>query len=144
MTSPVVTVNLDDVVATVADLMIRHSIGSVVVVDAEGDLCGMVTERMFMPQEDLFPFVRGTVTRLMGANVGSDHTSAYYDAIETVRSKSVQEVMDHDPRCVNPDTTIDKVLDTIAESGENHVPVVDNGKPVGMIAGHDLLRLFTS
>ena len=143
MQSPVVTVHIDDVVANVADLMIRHNIGSVVVVDDEGDIRGLVTERMFMPQEDLFPFVRGTVTRLMGTNVGSDHSTAYYDAIAEARAKGVQEVMESDPASVEPDTTLDKVIETIAESGENHVPVVVDNKPVGMIARHDLLQLFS-
>ena len=49
-------------VASVATMMIDHNIGSVVVVDGEGNICGLVTERMFMPQEDFFPFMRGTVT----------------------------------------------------------------------------------
>lgn len=142
MQSPVVTVLLDDVVANVADLMIKHNIGSVVVVDDTGNLRGLVTERMFMPQEDLFPFMRGTVTRLMGTNVGSDHSTAYYNAIDEVRSKRVREVMESGPTSVHPDTMIDKVIEIIAASGENHVPVVESGKPVGMIARHDLLHLF--
>lgn len=143
MRSPVVTAHLDDVVADIADLMIKRNIGSVVVVDDEGNLCGLVTERMFMPQEDLYPFVRGTVTHLMGANVGTDHSTTYYNAIDLVRSKSVRQVMESEPVCAHPDTTIDKVIETIAETGENHVPVVENGKPVGMIARHDLLQLFS-
>ena len=143
MRSPVITVNLDGLVADVADLMIEHNIGSVVVVDDAGNMRGMVTEGMFMPKEELFPFVRGTVTRLMGTNVGSDHSTSYYDVIAEVRSKTVQEVMDHEPEVVHPDTTIDKVIETIAEAGEYHVPVVENGKPVGMIARHDLLQLFS-
>ena len=142
MRSPVVTVHLDYVVADVADLMIKHNIGSVVVVDDAGNLRGLVTERMFMPQEDLFPFMRGTVTRLMGSNVGSDHSTAYYNAIEEVRSKGVQEIMESEPASVYPDTTIDKVIEIIAASGENHLPVVESGKPIGMIARHDLLQLF--
>ena len=143
MQSPVVTVQLDEAVANVADLMIKHGIGSVVVVDEKGNMRGLVTERMFMPQEDLFPFVRGTVTRLMGANVGSDHSTAYYQAIDRVRSKSVRQVMESEPESVDPDTTIDRVIETIAETGESHVPVVVSGKPVGMIARHDLLQLFS-
>ena len=143
MRSPVITVNLDGLVADVADLMIEHNIGSVVVVDDAGNMRGMVTEGMFMPKEELFPFVRGTVTRLMGTNVGSDHSTSYYDAIAEVRSKTVQEVMDHEPEVVHPDTTIDKVIETIAEAGGYHVPVVENGKPVGMIARHDLMQLFS-
>ena len=143
MQSPVVTVHRDDVVASVATMMIDHNIGSVVVVDSEGNICGLVTERMFMPQEDFFPFMRGTVTRLMGTNVGSEHSTEYYDAIDQARSKRVHEVMESDPPIVHVDTTIDKVIDIMAKTGENHVPVVERGKPVGMIARHDLLRMFS-
>ena len=144
MHAPVITAHRNEKVSDVAKLMIEHNIGSVVVVDDAGEICGLVTEQMFMPTEVLVPFMRGTTTRLMGASVGSDHSTGYYDAIEQVRSKRVEEVMKSDPQCVHPDATIDTVIEIITATGENHVPVVSDGIPQGMIARHDLLRMFTA
>ena len=142
MHAPAITAHRDDTVSDVAKLMIEHNIGSVVVVDDTGKFCGLVTEQMFMPTEDLIPFMRGTATRLMGAAVGSDHSTGYYEAIERVRSKSVEEVMKSDPPFVRADATIDVVIELIATTGENHITVVLDGIPIGMIARHDLLRMF--
>ena len=75
MQSPVVTVHRDDVVASVATMMIDHNIGSVVVVDGEGNICGLVTERMFMPQEDFFPFK----ARPRSDGIGSPDRACRYD-----------------------------------------------------------------
>ena len=143
MHRPPITVHLDDTVVDAAKVMILRNIGAVIVVDNEGRLCGIVTERTFMPQEDLVPFMRGTATRLMGADVGAETMTGYYDAIEKVRAKRMSEVMDSEPHCVAPDSTVEDVIRIMSTTGRNHVPVVQDGKPVGMMARHDLLWLFS-
>ena len=123
--------------------MIDHRIGSVVIVDENGDLCGLVSEEMFMPREHAAPFLHGSVTRLTGIDANDGIVSVFRREVERTRTKSVDEVMNPDPPHVDVTASIDDVINLIEHTGEHHIPVVENRKPVGIIARHDLMRLFT-
>lgn len=101
--------------ATVADaarLMREKRVGAVMVVE-KGKLAGVFTER-----DALFRVV------------------AESRNVETTR---LSEVMTRKPQTVSPDKTFSDALHIMHEGGFRHVPVVEDGRPVGMISCRDAL-----
>ena len=58
MTSPVVTMTDDKPVSEAARLMLDKRVGSIAVVDAEGQYVGLLSESKYMPEETLLPLLR--------------------------------------------------------------------------------------
>lgn len=112
---PLVFVSPDETVRAAARKMTQHNIGAVAVLDGDNHLAGIFTERDLMTRvvaEDLNP---DTVT------VGEVMTTKIVVATSKDNvSSSVQKM--HDVGC-------------------RHLPIVDEGKLVGMISLRDLLEV---
>jgi CBS domain-containing protein len=109
---PPITCSPKTVVADAARLMRQHDIGALMVVD-DGDLVGIFTER-----DALFRVIAE----------GRDP--------KTIR---VQAVMTRDPETIHPDRPFADALQLMHTSGFRHVPVVENGRAIGMVSARDAL-----
>jgi citrate synthase len=114
MSRPVVTAHAAETVAAAATLMRERHVGSVVVVDGDTRAVGILTER--------------DMIRL--ASAGSDASTA-----------KVSEWMTADPDTVEPDIGVRDAFVTLAEHGYRHIPVVDDGKLVGIVSMRDMMKL---
>ncbi len=99
-------------VAEAARLMRERAVGAVMVLD-EGKLVGVFTER-----DALFRVVAES---------------------RDVQTTRLSEVMTRHPRTVSPDMAFSDALHIMHEGGFRHVPVVRDGRPVGMISCRDAL-----
>jgi len=99
-------------VAAAARMMKRHNVGAVMVTDGDR-LVGICTER-----DVLYRVVAET------RNPATTRISA---------------VMTPKPRTVKSDMRIGHALFLMYDGGFRHVPVVEDGKPVGMISARDTL-----
>ncbi len=113
MSSPPVTTVPTESVAAAAARMVEGKFGSLVVVDGERPI-GILTER------DLVRF---------GAS-GVDGASS-----------TVGDWMTPDPDCVGPDVSLQEAMASLAEHGYRHIPVVDDGRLVGVVSMRDLMRM---
>jgi citrate synthase len=114
MSRPVVTTRPADTVATAAQRMHEHHVGSVVVIDAEDRAIGILTER--------------DMIRIGAA--GSDASTA-----------KVSEWMTPEPDTVPSTMLARDAFASIAEHGYRHIPVVDDNKLVGIVSIRDLMRI---
>jgi len=108
-----VTASSDISVAAAAQLMKRHRIGALLVIDG-GRLAGIFTER-----DALFRVI-----------------AAGRDPAQT----RVAEVMTLDPRTISPDRPFGHALHLMYEGQFRHVPVVEKGRPLGMVSARDALE----
>ena len=99
-------------VVEAAKLMQQHKVGALMVVD-NGRLTGIFTER------DALFRVLAKARDPMTTHIG--------------------DVMTSKPRTVTPDKAIGYALLLMYEGGFRHVPVVDHGKPIGMVSARDAL-----
>ena len=138
MTEPVITIGEDTSLQEVAQIMLEHRIGGVPVINASGDLTGIVTESDFTAKEKCVPFSLFRAPQLFGAWLGNDaeglYTAARQIPAREVMSTSVVTVKENDP--------IEKVLELILNYDVNRIPVVKDRKPVGIVARRDLLRVM--
>jgi citrate synthase len=113
MSSPVVTAEPSEMLATVAARMAEHRLGSVVVVEQHRPV-GILTER------DLVRFA-----------------AAGGDPAET----KVSEWMTESPDVVGPDVEVSEAWRSLAEHGYRHIPVVEDTELVGVVSMRDLMRI---
>jgi CBS domain-containing protein len=111
--SAVVSVLPDAGMAEVAELMDRHAVGSVVVVDAAQAPLGIITDR------DL-------LCRVVAGGLDPAATRA-------------RDVMTPDPVTGRPEDPLDGVLEIMASRGVRRLPIVRDGRVVGVVALDDLV-----
>lgn len=108
----VVTLSEHATVSEAARLMREKQVGAVMVVD-DGKLVGIFTER-----DALFRVVAE----------GRDP-----------QATRLTDVMTRDPRNIHPDKPFVDALHIMYEGGFRHVPVVENGRPIGVVSARDAL-----
>ncbi len=107
-----VTASAEITVTTAARLMKEHRVGAILVVK-DGSLAGIFTER-----DALFRVIAE----------GRDPAAT-----------RVAEVMTKNPRTIEPDRPFGHALHLMYEGEFRHVPVVENGRPLGMVSARDAL-----
>jgi len=142
MTEPVVTVDENMLAVDVARVMQEHDIGAVVVVDESGQLCGIVTESDFTGIGRSVPFSVALAPVVFGARAA---TIAELERIYAMaRQLRVRQIMSEKVQTAEESEEIGAVVQRMLARNLRHVPVVRNGKPVGMLARHDILKLVAA
>jgi len=116
MDASVYTSSPGNSVKEVVKEMSRRGISSVIVVDDDGLPVGILTERDIM--------------RRIVAVDGVD-----------MASTKLSDVMTRNPITHSPDDTIYRALSTLSAKGIKHLPLVEDGKVIGMVTLRQLLKL---
>jgi CBS domain-containing protein len=119
MSSPVIFLRPRVPADVAAALLVSHGFTSAPVVDDDGYLVGIATEA------DL---VRG---RFVPDGWTVD------DGPEPL----VSEVMTHAPVCLRPEDDVADIVSTMLDAGIRSVPIVDDGRLVGIVSRRDVLRV---
>lgn len=137
MTRNPITVRPETTAEEIARLLVQHRIGCVPVVDANGALLGLITERELFLQERRIPFSSVIAHSLMGAWVEPGELERSYEALRQVRAS---EIMSRNVATIAPSTPTGEAARMMVRLERNHLPVLDHGRLVGILARHDLLR----
>ncbi|MGA1862244.1 DUF294 nucleotidyltransferase-like domain-containing protein [Deferribacter thermophilus] len=116
MSYPVERCKPDTTVSEIARIMTLKGIGSVLVCDDEDNLLGIITER------DL-------VTKVLAREVGV-----------CLRDTKACEIMTPNPYVMSPESYMYEAAAFMISHGIRHLPVVENGKLLGIVTVRDLLR----
>lgn len=134
MTVGVAHIRPDAPIEEAARLMLRCRISGLPVVDEYGKLVGIVTERDLLRQKGDSNQDRPQWLEFM---LGSD---AWDARAGTARLLSVSDVMTTDVKSVSEDAPVLDVADLMHRCDIKRVPVIKDGKMVGIISRADLLR----
>lgn len=110
----VISIAADASVFDAIKMMADESIGSLVVLDENGGLAGIVTERDYARKV----IVKG----------------------RSSRGTRVADIMTADVLTTNCDNTVNSCMETMTEKKLRHLPVVENGKVIAMISIGDLVQ----
>jgi CBS domain-containing protein len=135
MTRNVLVVNSDDTILRAIRLMLQNKISGLPVVDEAGQLFGMVTEGDFLRRAEI-----GTTRKR--ARWLEFFTGAPTLAEEYVHStgRKVREVMTTEVHAVPESMPIQRVVEDMEKYRVKRVPVLNNGKLVGIITRANILR----
>jgi CBS domain-containing membrane protein len=128
MSAPVVSISPDTTLRAAADLLKRHAIKALPVIDRRQHVVGIVT------RADLASNAKSVDLRAMEA------LSARLFKRDAQRARVVSSVMTTEVRTVATGTPIVELVPLFADDGHHHIPVVDaHDRLVGIITQSDLI-----
>jgi len=139
MTWGAITVEPEASVARAVRLMLQNKISGLPVVDDKGQLVGMVTEGDFLRRGEL-----GTQRqrpRWLEFLLGPGRLAAEY--VQSSGQK-VGEIMTPEPKTITPETPLDEVVSLMERHRIKRLPVVQDGKLVGIVSRANLLHALAS
>jgi len=139
MTRNVISATADESILSAARLMLQHRISGLPVVDASGALIGIVTEGDFLRRGEI-----GTARhrpKWLEFIVGPGRLAEEY-VHETGRK--VGEVMTPNPYTVSEGDSLDTVVKLLERRRIKRLPVLRDGKLVGIISRANLLHALAS
>ncbi len=77
--------------------------------------------------------------RLAGISTERDALTGVVAEGRDPQTTTLAEVMTHNPRTISPDATFNAALELMHEGRFRHVPVVEDGVPVGMVSVRDAM-----
>ncbi len=120
-------------------MLLEHKVGGVPVVDREGLLVGIVTESNVPGEEAFVPFSVLRLPRLFGHWLGQEGIP---EICAKARRLSARAIVARSVITVTKDDPVSEVVRRMIHHRVHCVPVVRDGRLVGIIARHDLLRLI--
>jgi CBS domain-containing protein len=126
---------VQDVVRTLRE----HELPGVPVVDDEGRVLGMVTEADLVLPDDEGDLHIPHYINLFGGTVFLEPLSRFEGRLRKAFASKAEDMMTPDPQTVSPDTTVREAARLIHESGHNRLPVVEDGRLVGVVTRVDVL-----
>ena len=106
------TAQVEETLEEAADRMSWHEVGALPVFDGQQHLVGIITER--------------------------DLTAALAEGADPVRT-TVSDYMTPAPEVLRPDSELAEAAHTMLQLGVRHLPVVQNGRLVGVLSMRDVL-----
>lgn len=110
----VTTGSPDQSLREISQLLAKHKIGAVVIVEPDGSVCGIASERDIVRQ------------------VASQGAQALDAAISSCMTREVISARESD--------TVDAVMGVMSQKRFRHLPVTENGKLVGLISIGDVVK----
>lgn len=141
MSSPVITIRETGTLQDAAKLMLDNRIGGLPVVNEHGRLVGFLTDSDFSAKDVGVPFSLFRAPQVLGQWIGHEGIERIY---ESARISLVRDFMSHPPVWVGEDESVERVARIMMERDINRVVVVREGKPIGIVARHDMLRFLVS
>ena len=139
MTTDVLTFRPTDTVQTAAKALSERHLGGAPVVDDDGRLVGLLEDDDLIVQEARIHFP--TVVSVLGAYIELPSSLSRMESeLRKAVGASVGDVMDPDPPTCSPDDTLETVATIMHERTASRLPVVDDGRVVGIVSRGDLVR----
>jgi CBS-domain-containing membrane protein len=139
MTRQVITIGPEDSILTAVRLMLQNRISGLPVIDKNKDVVGVVTEGDFLRRTELDTRHHGP--RWLEFLLGPGRLAAEYVRCS---GRRVSEVMTRDPKTISTDTALEEVVSLMERHRIKRLPVVDDGKLVGLISRANLLHALAS
>lgn len=136
MTTDVITVSPETPVAEIAELLLSRRISGVPVTDPEGRVFGIVSEGDLIRQPEIRGGGRHRSWWLRLLSSGAE------DAADYIRTHgaTAQDVMTRDVVTVGEDAELAEIASLLEERRIKRVPVVRNGRLVGVVSRSNLLH----
>ena len=139
LTADVITVREDTPIQQIVTTLLARRISGVPVVNAEGAVVGLVSEGDLLRRAELgtqkrrgswLTFFTGTAT------LATDYVRSHGETARDIMTRTVV--------WVSPGTSVSDIADLMEERRVKRVPVIDDGKLVGIVSRSNLLRALAS
>lgn len=125
MKTELVTLSAEETLRDAVTLELQRKIRHIPIVDAKGALVGIVTDR--------------DIKRALPSPLTGQLASEEYDSV--LDQTRLSKVMTRDPQSVSPEAPLADAVKLMFEKKIGGLPVVENGKLVGIFTQTDALKL---
>jgi CBS domain-containing protein len=139
MESDPVTVHPETPVEDVVRTLRRHELPGVPVVDDDGRCVGIVTEADLVLPDDEGDLHIPHYFELFGGTVFLEPLGRFEKRLRKAFASNAADMMTRSPDTVEPDTSVREAARLIHDSGHNRLPVVEDGRLVGVVTRLDVL-----
>lgn len=140
MTRTVVTVPPTMTVGEVAALLRENDLSGVPVVNESGALVGMVTELDLIARHARIHMPR--YLQIMEYQIYLEDPQRFKDELERVLGTTAADIMTEKVYTISPDAELEDLATLMVDRRANPIPVVENGRLVGIVSYHDLLQVL--
>ena len=137
------TVTPDTPVEDVVRLLAQSELPGVPVVDSDGACVGIVTEADLVIADEQGDLHLPHYIQLFGGIVFLEPLRHFEERLRKAFAAKVNDMMTREPTTVGPHTSARDAARIVSESGHNRLPVVDDGRLVGVVSRADVLGALT-
>lgn len=137
MTTDLIAVGKDASLKEVADLMVKHGISGIPVVDGDR-LLGIVTESDLMVRAKKLRLP--TLLPLIGGVIYLEGPARLEEEIRKMTALKAEEIMTTNVHTIGPEESLEAIATLMVERKVNRLPVVEDGRIIGMITRSDVVR----
>lgn len=134
----VVTVSPDTGITETVAILLEKRINGLPVVDKKGRLQGIICQSDLIAQQKRVPIP--SVFALLGGIIPLQSPRDIEKEVEKIAAIRVSQAMTPNPVTVSPETPLEDIATLMVEKKYHTLPVVEDGKLVGIIGKEDVLR----
>ncbi len=138
MQTEVITVGPTTTVRELAGILAEHRISGLPVVDEEDRVVGMVSEADIIVQdaELHFPYY----IQLLDSVIYLQSFHKFEERLHKMFGSQVKEIMSEEVLAISPDASVRDAATLMTDREINRLPVVAEGKLVGIVTRHDIVQ----
>lgn len=142
MTRDVITVKKDHTVNQVIELLMKKNISGVPVVNEDEGVIGIVTEGDLIYRSKKLEIPR--YFTILDSYIFLDNTKKMEEQIRKMVGYRVEDIMTKDVIVVNEEDTLEEIATIMTKKNVNRVPVVAEGRLVGIVTRRDIIRAYAA
>ena len=138
MTREVITVTPDTDITQATRILLENHINGLPVVDENQRLVGIVCQSDMIAQQKRIPLP--SLFTLLDGYISLTSAKQFEKEVQKIAATRVEQAMTSKPVTVGPNTSMEDIASLMVEKKLHTLPVVDEGKLVGIIGKEDMLR----
>ena len=142
MTTRLITLTPEMDFSSAAKVLLDNHINGAPVVDADGRLVGILCQSDLVAQQKKFPVP--TLLTLLDSFVQLTPSKELEKQARKIAAMTVNDAMTSTPVTVKPGTGIETIAALMVDSNLHTLPVLEEGRLVGIIGKEDVLRTLIS
>lgn len=142
MTPDPVTLSPDTDIRTAATLLLDKKINGAPVVDAQGLLVGVLCQSDLVAQQKQVTLP--SIFAMLDGFIALSSRDDFERELQKIAATNVAQAMTKNPKTVAPQTPLDEIATVMVNEKLYTLPVVADGKLVGVVGKEDILRTLLS
>jgi CBS-domain-containing membrane protein len=138
MSKEVITVGMKTSVSELADILWKNRISGVPVLDENGNVVSVVTESDLIDQTKKIHIP--TMISILDSVIFLESSKKTEKEIKKMAGNTVQDICSMELVSVSEETGLDEIATIMAEKSVHTLPVIQDGKLVGVIGKSDIIR----
>jgi len=138
MTTELITVTTETEILQAANVLLGNHINGVPVVDDAGNLVGILCQSDLIAQQKRLPIP--SFFTFMDGIFSTSSAKQIEKQIQKIAAITVAQAMTPDPVFVEPNMSIEVVASLMVDNGYHTIPVLQEGRLVGIVGKDDILN----